>query len=207
MKVIFLDFDGVLNSVRYHVARHDAGLDMHEGRGRKPCLDPEAIKVLNEVCGRTDAVVVVTSTWRLNEKRTTVSGWLRDAGFDGIVYAFTPPEKDVKAEHPELERVRRGHEIQSWLDAAAVFPNHRLGPVTHFVILDDDTDMEHLYNKLVKVDDQEGLTAAYVPAILEHLADDPTENVVPPVAKCPKCGAPWYVLTGFCGGCQPGGPR
>lgn len=169
MKVIFLDFDGVMNSVRYHTARHAAGLDMHAGRGVKPCLDPEAIKVLNEVCEKTGAVVVVTSTWRLNEKRTTVSGWLREGGFEGITYALTPAWKDVKAEHPELERIVRGHEIQQWLDNAAVFPNRRLGPVTHFVILDDDTDMVHLYDHLVKVDDQDGLTAAYVPAILKLL--------------------------------------
>jgi hypothetical protein len=23
-----------------------------------------------------------------------------------------------------------------------------------------------------------------------------------PVGRCPRCGAPWYTLTGFCGGCR-----
>ncbi len=168
MKVVFLDFDGVLNSVRYHTERHNAGLD-HAGRGMVPCLDPRGIAVLNEVVQKTESVVVVTSTWRIGEQRVRLSEWLRDAGFTGIVHGATPLWKDVKAAHPEMDNIRRGHEIQLWLDWAAECPDRRLGPVTHFVILDDDTDMEHLYDRLVKVDDLEGLTAAYLPAILKHL--------------------------------------
>jgi hypothetical protein len=65
--------------------------------------------------------------------------------------------------------VRRGIEIQTWLTGAAPAHQPRFGPVTHFAILDDDTDMEHLYDHLVKVDDLQGLTKEYIPAILKLL--------------------------------------
>jgi Swiss Army Knife RNA repair-like protein len=159
VKVVFLDFDGVLNSVRYHRARYESGSDMHEGRGARPCLDREAVKVLNSITESTNAVVVVTSTWRTGTPRVKLSEWLRDAGFEGIVLGATM----------RFPGQPRGAEIQDWLDQAAQHPSHRLGPVTHFVILDDDTDMLDLYPKLVHIDDEAGLTAEYLPAILKHL--------------------------------------
>lgn len=165
MKVIFLDFDGVLNSVVFHKARLDAGLDMHVGpRGLEPCLDPKGIDVLNKTVGRTGAVTVVTSTWRKGGGRdglvpnVRLREWMKKAGFYGTVLGATPNLG-----------VRRGLEIQEWLDHDARMFQARFGPVTHFVILDDDTDMEHLSDKLVKIDNQEGLTAEYLPAILKHL--------------------------------------
>lgn len=158
MKVIFLDFDGVLNSVEYHKRRYEQNPErLHERKA--PCLDPAAIAVLNEVVEKTGALVVVTSTWRIGEPRVHLCDWLRDAGYKGFVLGATI----------RIPGARRGVEIQDWLDHAAKHPPARLGPVTHFVILDDDTDMEHLYDKLVKVDDQRGLTAEYLPAILKHL--------------------------------------
>lgn len=160
MRVIFLDFDGVLNSVRWHVARRESGADMHEGRGARPCLDPEAVKVLNGIVGSYhDAVVVVTSTWRIGTPRAKLAGWLRDAGFTGIVFGATP----------RFPGQPRGKEIQDWLDFFAQHPSRRLGPVTHFVILDDDTDMLDLYPKLVHIDDEAGLTDKYLLAIMTHL--------------------------------------
>lgn len=157
MKVIFLDFDGVLNSVRFHTARYEAGLA--RCTVAEPCLDPAAIRVLNAIVERTEAVVVVTSTWRIGEPRVKLSDWLRAAGFEGCVLGQTC----------RILGAKRGAEIQDWLDFEKKHPHSRLGPVTHYVILDDDTDMEHLYDKLVHIDDLEGLTDAYLPAILKHL--------------------------------------
>lgn len=159
MKVIFLDFDGVLNSVDFHTRQHAAGEDEKpRPRHLEPMLDPAAIQVLNEVIEKTGAVIVVSSTWRKGERRVWLQEQLTKRGLKGTVIDVTP---DLGT--------RRGLEIQQWLDGAACFPRGRLGPVTHFCILDDDTDMEHLYDKLVHIDDQLGLTREYMPAILRHL--------------------------------------
>lgn len=158
MKVIFLDFDGVLNSVEWHRQNIEGG----KGNGwPERHIDPAAVAVLNEVIEKTGAYVVVSSTWRIGAQRVWLQEQLAAHGFKGIVLNSTPIIR-------EAGKVR-GHEIQQWLDQAACFPHGRLGPVTHFVILDDDTDMAHLADKLVHIDDEKGLTKSYIPAILKHL--------------------------------------
>ena len=52
---------------------------------------------------------------------------------------------------PKLH-VRRGLEIQKWLD------DNPQGENVVFVILDDDSDMEHLMDRLVQTDHEFGLT-------------------------------------------------
>jgi hypothetical protein len=121
-------------------------------------IDPAAIAVLNKIVEQTGAFVVVSSTWRIGVRRTEVNGWLRGAGFTGIVLALTP-----------VLGKRRGFEIQAWLDAYNKAPLRRHGEVTHFVILDDDSDMEHLMPKLVQIDNSVGLTEADIPRIVAQL--------------------------------------
>lgn len=53
-----------------------------------------------------------------------------------------------------LRHVERGHEIQRWLSEHP--------EVTSFAILDDDTDMAHLYDRLVLTDCEDGLQAEHV---------------------------------------------
>jgi hypothetical protein len=156
VKVIFLDFDGVLNSVSFHtkLAKDEVVYD-----GQTPPLDRAAVEVLNKVVRQTGAMVVVSSTWRKGSSRTQLSGWLKDAGFEGVVIGATGT----------IHNAPRGHEIQEWLDQRPQVHEHRFGPVTHFVILDDDTDMADLYPKLVHVDYEDGLTEKYLPDILKHL--------------------------------------
>jgi HAD domain in Swiss Army Knife RNA repair proteins len=56
----------------------------------------------------------------------------------------------------------RGHQIQCWLD--------RNPGVTNMVILDDDSDMGALLNKLVKTRSFKGLTDEEVPLALDVLS-------------------------------------
>jgi L-alanine-DL-glutamate epimerase-like enolase superfamily enzyme len=57
----------------------------------------------------------------------------------------------------------RGPQIQRWIDANAF--------QGQFVILDDDSDMEHLIHKLVKTNFEEGLLAHHAKAAIEMLKD------------------------------------
>lgn len=63
MKVIFLDIDGVLNSMRSVIAYPKSGLDHYMQTG-DPIFDPVAIKLLKRFVSETGVKVVVHSSWR-----------------------------------------------------------------------------------------------------------------------------------------------
>ena len=134
MKVVFLDFDGVLN---------DSQTQPEFG------IEAKFVDRLNVLIEKTGAKVVISSSWRLYGL-LQCSLILENAGFKGEVIGLTP------------ERVRewgkqgppRGLEIQAWLDAHP--------EVEKFVILDDEADMEHLLPFLVKTSMVTGLEDHHV---------------------------------------------
>lgn len=122
MKVLFLDFDGVLNSIQYAVLMRRRGDD-----GYGEAFDPLAVSNLLEVLDRVpDLKIVVSSAWRLGD---TVEG-LRDLlSKNGI-----PAERIIdKTANQSQKGYERGYEIQDWLEAHP--------EVTEFAIVDDDSDM------------------------------------------------------------------
>ena len=118
MKVLFLDFDGVLNNAEF------CNSSPHGANRQDPVFDPAKIDLVNELLGRTGAVVVVSSSWRSDGSLV----WLREVlsvrGFTGKVIDKTP----------ELSGSPRSDEIDSWLRSRAG------DMVTQYVILDDDDD-------------------------------------------------------------------
>lgn len=137
--VVFLDFDGVLNSHQW--AKEHGGLKS---------LDPRNIAVLNELLRRSGAKIVVSSTWRL-QGLGEVRRVLSKAGCIGEVIGVTPILTSV-----------RGREIQAWLTEHSEL-------VSSFVILDDDSDMEHLRPRLVKTSFDEGLQLHHLDVALAKL--------------------------------------
>jgi hypothetical protein len=142
MRVVFLDFDGVLNS-RALVERAPAplaiGLDL---------LDAGAVAHVERFCVAANAEIVVTSTWRLTFDRAALEDLLRAKGLT------TARVRDVTPMIPHKRG--RGQEIQSWLDAQSS------PQVEGIVILDDDPDMLHLMPWLVQTSFDTGLTAAHL---------------------------------------------
>lgn len=146
MKVIFLDFDGVLCNAESITAGYKARTS--------PEQDPygpheRCVAALNRIVAETGAMIVVSSTWRKCKTpnatmRETLTRW----GVKGQVIGTTPV-----LHGDEYAYKRRGSEIQQWLDTART-------PVTSFVILDDDSDMAHLRHRLVRTQSVEGLTEA-----------------------------------------------
>ena len=128
MKVIFLDVDGVLNSEKFwekqtQSFRYTAALN--EGKTDDEIsvianFDPDAVAWVNYIVARTNAEVVMSSTWRSDYN---IPFKMRYAGLLRPIYGITPFSKDR----------HRGTEIKKWLD------DHP--EVTHYVILDDDNDM------------------------------------------------------------------
>lgn len=149
MRILFLDFDGVLNSERW-VKRNQDKFKSLEWR-MTTAIDPEAVAHLNKIVAATACKVVISSTWRIMHELPKLRAILKQHGFQ---YS-----SDVIDRTPSgLSSSRRGHEIAHWLN------EH--GPIDGIVIIDDDSDMEHLRHKLVQTSWVNGLMDDHVePAI------------------------------------------
>lgn len=159
MKILFLDFDGVLNS-----AQHPA---LPPGGGMMG-IAPEHVAVLNAVVEDTGAKVVVSSTWRLGRDALDLQTLLEGAGFTGYVIGRTP---DLTRRAGALyAAVQRGHEIQAWMDAwSATMCDDE--PIESFAIVDDDDDMGELRGRLVQTDFRTGLQDEHARRLVALLTD------------------------------------
>ena len=129
---LFVDFDGVLNSLAY----------VHAHRGARPSrilervwaakLDPMAIARLNRIVEATGAGVVICSSWRHYAPLGALRRLLRARGFVGRVVGVTPAIRGAK----------RGAECVAWLST------HRR-EAWAFAALDDDCDYEPMMDRLV----------------------------------------------------------
>ena len=134
-KLIFLDVDGVLNSVEYAIkTRHN--------RGGTWVLDPAAVLRLQSIVRATEASVVLSSTWRriytLDEFRHLL--WI--AGFNDPI--------PVIDKTPTLEfKTLRGQEVEAWRIA-----NKHVGK---YICIDDDSDYLPS-QRLVQTNSEYGLT-------------------------------------------------
>lgn len=147
MKVIFLDFDGVLCN-RESI---NAGYKARTAPGQDPYrAHPDCVAALNRIIEQTGAVIVVSSTWRkCKNPRATMAETLKRWNVNGTVIDVTPELCGA-----EYNYKRRGSEIQLWLDT---YTRHK---IESFVILDDDADMGNLGHHLVRCDMGVGLTVA-----------------------------------------------
>lgn len=127
-RVIFLDFDGVLNQ----------GYDMY--RGAPSGFDyavPSCVMVLNALCRATDAQIVVTSSWRLEHTLDELRSVLRKWGVDAPVIGATEDLTDASG-FPAA----RLAEIRHYLD---------VNPGIHaYVVLDDQDIRLDVDNNLVR---------------------------------------------------------
>ena len=123
MKVIFLDIDGVLNN-NEHVSLLSRVLGFNQCKalynviGELP-FDEECCALMRELIRQTEAKVVLSSTWRLNDKSNEL---IKE--YAGIEIYDKTPRKPYEI---------RGVEIQEYLDT------HK--NITNYVIIDDDRDM------------------------------------------------------------------
>lgn len=144
MKVLFLDIDGVLNSLRTAVA-------LQQGGRRPKNLDPVAVRLVDWVCREAGAKVVIISAWRLNHSVDQLNRLFRRHGANDIeVVGLTG-----------YSGHGRGAEISDWLAANP--------QVKRYVVVDDlrfDIDAKH---PLVHVEGPNGLLLDHAVALLAHL--------------------------------------
>jgi hypothetical protein len=146
MKIIFLDVDGVLNSVRSMLAFHDeyralcSQGSFNREQPRSHCvfnhIDSVAIKLLNRITDESGAKYVISSTHRKHipdfggggRDMKKMKQYFADFGLTGEVIGYTPCHSDGF----------RGREIEKWIESYFVDSDSRLDA---YAIVDDSDDM------------------------------------------------------------------
>src|SRR5258708_4514770 len=138
-RVVFLDFDGVLNS-DHSVAQ----------LGTRYRFWPPSITALNSVLQTSGALIVITSTWR---EHWTLSENAAALERDGVLTNRVVGKTSASGGE-------RGLEINSWLMNVPYI-------VDSFVIFDDRDDMAMHRGRLVKINPQVGLGVANAQRAIE----------------------------------------
>lgn len=113
-KIIFLDIDGVLNVLSQEF--DDYG----------QLFNPIFVKNLADIIEKTNAKLVISSTWRFSGREFIMNMW-RYRNLPGEVIDVTP---DLGFN----DNIVRGDEIKAWLDK-------NIDMVETYCIIDDDEDM------------------------------------------------------------------
>jgi hypothetical protein len=142
MKVLFLDFDGVLN--------------IFPSPSRSGEFDKEACYNLEMLLNKVpDLKIVVCSSWRAYGY-DAVKDILKSNSIDPRrVFDITGDEKSPDSDN------HRGYQVECWLK--------RNPKVKTFAIVDDGSDFEHFKKQFVKTNKYNGLSQDNVETILQIL--------------------------------------
>lgn len=143
MKILFLDIDGVLNTPEFLIKKKDS-----------KSMDPKAVDILNKITNITKCKLIISSSWR--HLYPTLEENICDFklyNIQGDIIGRTP-SKDF------VVRNQRGKEISSYIRNS----NHA---IDDFLILDDDSDVGKLKNKLILTDSKTGLLDCHKNKIIE----------------------------------------
>ena len=155
MRVVFLDFDGVITTLksRYH-------------------LDPEKMELVKRIVDATDAKIVITSSWRRFTLEDTIKSITDTSSPHVGENPFVPIEAVIgvtarmygfKYSDPKKHySIPRGVEIERWINEHP--------EVEQYVILDDDCDMLYYQrNNFVHTDTYNGISEADVEKAIKIL--------------------------------------
>lgn len=147
MRVVFLDIDGVLCTLRSHIGQGHIGL--------MEALDREAVGLLNRAT-LPGTAFVLSSTWRLTHDRAEMTAHLRAYGWTGEFHDDWRTKDLWKT---------RGGEVDEWLG--------RHPEVSAYAIVDDDSDfLPEQLGHLVKTQYEDGLSWAGFQRLNEVLHGD-----------------------------------
>ncbi|MBE6954481.1 MAG: hypothetical protein E7449_01040 [Ruminococcaceae bacterium] len=130
MNVIFLDYDGVVNTPRWH--QKDGQWKCRYGHPWDGKVNNEqAVQWVSEFCEQFGYKIVVTSTWRLHDDydEMLVRGGLRS----GI---------EILGRTPVMDNKTRGDEISQYLD--------KHPEITGYLVFDDEYVSEEHQARMVK---------------------------------------------------------
>ncbi len=139
MRVVFVDFDGVLNR-ETDIAEEEAEL------WTAAWLEADLVARLERLVASTGAKVVVSSSWRQRRSLDELADILAERGYLGGVHDVTPRLPRTE----EGEKHVRAAEIAAWLTAHP--------EVVTWIILDDERDLGPLAHRHVWTDPSVGLS-------------------------------------------------
>ena len=144
--VIFLDFDGVLNTEQYQAQLAIEGKPTKDRWG--PLFDPKAVGNLRRILDATDSIIVVSSSWRYIHRLSSLRLMWSARNLPGEIIDTIPCGATY---------ISRGEDIEYWLER-----NNR----PQYVIIDDLGDffpeqLDHFVqtNPIVGITDADALKA------------------------------------------------
>ena len=147
-KIIFLDFDGVLNTCWWE---RKIPVDKYGY-----AFDPHAVANLAKIIDETGADIVISSSWKFMGLSQMQDMW-EERNLPGKIIDITPNTVSDEAllyadlEHMELTPIR-GCEIKEWLDTKGK-------KVSHYAILDDmDNFLTEQHPHFVQTNPEIGIT-------------------------------------------------
>lgn len=144
-RIIFLDFDGVLNSLDNYRRLREVGEPTGDEYGS--AFDGNCVTALRKIVETTGAGIVLTSSWRYFLDMDGMTRMWNDRRLPGKLIGRTPTDLVIDPE----EQCKRGVEIGEWLS--------RRKAVTDYVIIDDDSDfLPDQLPHLIRTDPKVGLT-------------------------------------------------
>ena len=161
--LIFLDFDGVLNTERYYAKLKAQDLPYKDKYGH--LFDPESVTNLQKIIDATDARIVVSSSWRYMGLDNLQRMWY-DRDLPGWIEGITPMHLDddklLETDLSKLDVITadmfcssRGNEIKAYF-------NEVLGvgmDTQRYVILDDLKDvLPEQEEHFIRIDPIVGIT-------------------------------------------------
>lgn len=139
--IIFLDFDGVVNTIYYRFYERDNQYKFRYANSADDFVNNEqAIQWLNELYRNYPFDIVITSTWRTHCNYRRI---LYNSGLNMKI--------SILGCTPSISGAERGDEIAQW-----IIDNKERD--ANIIILDDDTDMSVMKSNLVKCDPYLGFT-------------------------------------------------
>ena len=171
-RYLFLDIDGVLNTMRYSNFLIDHDEDDTDEDGA--LFDPEAVTNLGTIINKIpDVKIIISSTWRFKGWDWMNRLW-KKRQIPGNIYGFTPGlefTRFIDIIHQKYSESvypygTRGLEIGEWLRLYA-----SKNPMQYsYVILDDCDDFPSFYQKhVVLTDPILGITKETVVQVIEKL--------------------------------------
>jgi hypothetical protein len=176
-RIMFLDIDGVLCTMRSHFAFGDKKLLMES-------WDITVCQMIRTLCEDFNFKIVISSTWRMHNKssselRTHLATYgLIDYLFEGKgerkkwfygsedkSWEWRTKNLKYNGEEENGHRIRRGLEIDEWLK--------RHPFISDYIIIDDDSDMmEKQMSHFIKVkDSSEGFSSKNFEDIFNRYSD------------------------------------
>lgn len=176
IKVLFLDFDGVLNSAEWFFGESKeiefpitSQKKMSKERFKRSenkfernnaeslsMIDPSAVDLLNQICDKFPNLgIVISSSWRIIHSLNDLREFLHIHGFKYINRIIDKTPSDSSG--------IRGRQIRDWI------VNYSDVEIESIVILDDSDDMDMYMPFLVRTSWEKGLQQNHVDSAIKIL--------------------------------------